>query len=432
MNIAAEPAERHYTWSKAPGFIRPPHPVPARHMRLMGLVGIATLLGAYDLSIFGLAAKQILSSYSVSENMTGPTIAIFRVGVFGALLLCLMADVIGRRKLLLFTILGMALSTLATAFAPNYETFLAAQFMVRVFAYTEDMLCIVVIAEEVEERSRGWAIGALGTLGTLGGGVAVLMFALVNLMPFGWRAIYVLGAIPLLLLAWMRRCLPETRRFTEAAAAREHQRGVLDAWRPMVSLARAYPGRLGLLMLSIAPYAFGLAPALSLMPTFLQSQHGWSPGMITLVIIGTGVVGIFASIWIGRTSDRVGRRPTLAIGLAVTLIAHLALYLADPVWALSLGILFGIFGNIAVNIQSEAFSAELFPTEYRATAAALRFMAGILAGAASLLLHGAVLAPAIGFGPAVVVLFIPVPLALIGIYFLPETAGRPLEDISHA
>ena len=430
MVNTAERAERTYTMAGFPPFMRPPHPVPASHMRLIGLVGIATLLGAYDLQIFGLAAKQILAEFQLTENATGPTIALFRLGVFGALLLCLLADVIGRRRLLLFTILGMALSTAGTAFAPDYETFVAMQFLVRVFGYTEDMLCIVVIAEEVEERTRGWSIGALGTLGTLGAGVAVAMFALVNLLPFGWRAIFVLGAVPLFLLAWMRRGLPETRRFASAAAAGARPANPLDAWRPMIGLLRAYPARLGLLMLAVAPLALGMAPSLALMPTFLQSEHAFSPAMISGVLIGTGLVGLTASMWIGKLSDRTGRRPTLLVGIVLTTIGMAGIYYVDTLWLLVAAILIGVFGQVAVGIQVDAYSAELFPTAYRATSSAMRFMAGIMGGAIGLLLQGAVLAPWIGFGPAVLMLLIPAPLALIGIYFLPETAGRRLEDIS--
>lgn len=428
MDKGAAQAERTYTMAGFPPFMRPPHPVPASHMRLIWLVGVAVLLGAYDLQIFGLASKQILAEFHRSENATGPTIALFRAGVFGALVLCLMADVIGRRRLLLFTILGMSLSTAATAFAPNYESFVALQFLMRVFSYTEDMLCIVVIAEEVEERTRGWSIGALGTLGTLGAGVAVAMFALVNILPFGWRAIYVFGAVPLLLLAWMRRGLPETRRFMESAGSRPAH--PLDAWRPMAGLLRTYPGRLGLLVLGVAPFAFGMAPALTLMPLFLQSERGFTPGMISAVLIGTGVVGLSASMWIGKLSDRIGRRPTLMAGMALTLAGLAGIYLAEPLPLLTLAILVGVFGQIAIGIQIDAFSAELFPTAYRATSSAMRFMTGIVVGAIGLVLQGLVLAPWIGFGPSVLVLLLAAPLSIVGIYFLPETAGRRLEDIS--
>ncbi len=55
----------------------------------------------------------------------------------------------GRRRLLLFTIFGQAMATLATAFTANYAQFVWAQFLTRMFGYAEEMLCFVVIAEEM-------------------------------------------------------------------------------------------------------------------------------------------------------------------------------------------------------------------------------------------------------------------------------------------
>ncbi|MFT3808450.1 MAG: MFS transporter [Micropepsaceae bacterium] len=399
-------------------------------MKLIGLVGIATLLGAYDLNVFGLAAKQVLAEFGKPETATGTTIALMRLGVFGALILCLMADVIGRRKLLLFTILGMALSTLATAFAPNYETFVAAQIMVRIFGYTEDMLCIVVIAEEFEERSRGWAISTLGALSALGGGVAVIVFALVAFLPYEWRAIYFIGAMPLLLLAWMRRGLPETQRFAEAQAGRTRKRTAADTLRPLIGLFTAFPGRIALVIAMVIPFALGSASTLALMPTFLQNYHGFTPGAVGAAILGTGIIGMVLAMWVGRLSDRVGRRPIAAVWLIVTIAAFAVMYTTDSTPLLIGSILFGVFGLVAVGIQIEAVSTELFPTESRATAQAVRFIFQILAGGLGLYLHGALLAPDHGFAEAVLLLMIPMPLALIPLFFIPETAGRSLEDIT--
>ena len=75
------------------------------------------------------------------------------------------------------------------------------------------MLCFVVIAEEVAAASRGWASGALSAMNYTGAGIASLIFAAVNFLPYGWRAIYVIGALPLFLVAYLRRRLPETERF---------------------------------------------------------------------------------------------------------------------------------------------------------------------------------------------------------------------------
>ena len=72
------------------------------------------------------------------------------------------------------------------------------------FGYAEEMLCFVVIAEEAAAAARGWSNGTLSALYYLGTGVASLVFALVTFLPYGWRAIYVIGALPLFFVAYLR------------------------------------------------------------------------------------------------------------------------------------------------------------------------------------------------------------------------------------
>src|SRR5205085_4880423 len=88
------------------------------------------------------------------------------------------------------------------------------------FVYAEDILAIVVVTEELEPRARGWGIGLMIAFGALGHGTSALMFSAVNHLPFEWRALYFLGALPMLLIAWMRRSLQETGRFRASAARR--------------------------------------------------------------------------------------------------------------------------------------------------------------------------------------------------------------------
>ncbi len=87
------------------------------------------------------------------------------------------------------------------------------QISARVFGYAEEMLCYVVFAEEVAAKARGWASGTLSAMDFLGAGIATLVFAAVTILPYGWRSIYVIGAVPLFLIGIMRRRLPESRRF---------------------------------------------------------------------------------------------------------------------------------------------------------------------------------------------------------------------------
>jgi putative MFS transporter len=246
-------------------YINAPEPIPKEHRNLLLLVGAAYFIAGYDVMIYGFAAKQIQASFAIPEEDIGIVIAIFRLGVIPALALAYLADRIGRRNLLMITLAGAAVSTVWTAFAQSLEDFLAAQTIARVFIYTEEILCMVVIAEEFSERTRGWAAGQLGALGALGGGAAALVFALVNQLPYGWRTIYALGAIPLLWLLWARRALPETRRFRERA-----EQGSIS---PLMSLIRNYPSRMALLVAMCVMFGITVGTTISLASSFLQGTH---------------------------------------------------------------------------------------------------------------------------------------------------------------
>src|SRR5579885_3479482 len=97
-------------------FLHPPVEIGGHTERVILLVGAAALFAGYDVNIFGLATPQIQHSLNIAENQVGPTLAYFRAAAIVALVLAASADLVGRRRLLLATIFGQAVFTLATAF----------------------------------------------------------------------------------------------------------------------------------------------------------------------------------------------------------------------------------------------------------------------------------------------------------------------------
>src|SRR5580698_7107317 len=191
MNNDDAPAR--FRW--LPPGLRPPVAMTWRQERIFLLVGVAALFAGYDMNVFGLAIPQIQASLHIPENQVGLTVSYFRLATILAMAIASSADLVGRRRLLLFTIFGQAVFTLATAFAGDYVQFVWAQTLTRVFGYAEEMLCFVVIAEEVAASARGWANGTLSAMDYTGAGLASLVFLGVNILPYGWRAIYVIGAV---------------------------------------------------------------------------------------------------------------------------------------------------------------------------------------------------------------------------------------------
>ena len=163
---------------------------------------------------------------------------------------------------------------------------------------------------------------------------------------------------------------------------------------------------------------------------YLQTAHGYTPGQVTLLFIPGGLIGLALTILTGRLSDRVGRRPvTLAVvalgAIAFALFyAEVPGYLLPPLWVLS------FFGFFAGDALLAGFAMEIVPTRYRATVSGLRYLVEILGGAAALALEGVLYNHFHGHGPAIQALLIGVPITLAAILFLPEPAGKTLEDMT--
>ena len=410
--------------------LTPPERLDRRARSLLALLGATALVNEYDFGIQVLALPQIQQGLAIPESELARVIAVMRLGMAPAILLAWWADRVGRRRLLLATILGFTACTVATAFARTPEQFMWLQFTARVFLTAEDVLAVVVLTEELSARSRGYGIGVLAACGALGHGVASLLFSQVGVLPYGWRALYVVGAVPLLLLAWYRRNLRETARFEHERAARGDDRGWRAAARPLLALARMYPGRLAALATALLPWAFVIASALTFQSKLLQQEHGWSPGQVAMLYLGGGALAVLGNLVAGSLGDRLGRKPVLIGGVVLFGIGAFWFYGATGA-ALPAAWVVMMSGSFGAGVLFGALGGELFPTSYRSTASAARTLL-VSAGAALGLWSEALLYELLGSHPAAIramlaVLVIP---PLVVALFVPETARRELEEIS--
>jgi putative MFS transporter len=404
-------------------YLKPPAPVDRRTERVILLVGAAAFFAGYDVNIFGLATPQIQHSLHIAEDQVGLTLALFRAAAFVALLIAASADLVGRRRLLLVTIFGQAIFTLLSAFAPDYWSFAGAQLLTRVFGYAEEMLCFVVVAEEITAKSRGWANSVLIALYFMGAGLAAGVFAAVDILPGGWRALYFIGAIPLFLVAFLRRRLPETKRFE--STGEKHSLASL-----LRDMLHQYPGRILTVILAAAAFGFAISPATFMAQKYLQEAYHYSPGQVSLVLIPGGLIGLGLSIVAGRLSDRIGRKP-VAIAMAILSgLAFLLFFGHAPGWAVAPLWIAAFFGFFAADTLIAGFALEIVPTHYRATVGGLRYMIEIMAGAVALLLEGVLYDRFQSHGPALQWLLVSIPITIIAVLFLPEPAGKSLEEIS--
>ncbi len=426
------PADRMARFLWLPPGARPKIAIPRRQELVLLLVGTTLLFSGYDLQVFGLALPQIQRDLHIPEDAVGLTLTYFRLAALVALVVAPFADIFGRRRLLLITVFGEALFTVASGFTATYPQFVAMQFLTRVFGYCEELLCFVVIAEEMDARIRGWATGTLGALGATGAGVAALVFALVNVLPFGWRALYVIGGCTLFILAYYRRWLPETQRFEvhrqEIARLGSKSRA---AWRTAAQLLHEYPGRLAAMLGSVSLFYFAIGPAIVLMSKYLQQTLHYQPHNITLLYVFGGLLSVAGNVTAGRISDRIGRKRVLLFCAVICALSFLYLYSGREGWSVAVAWILAIFGYLASDMLLAGYAAEIFPTAYRATTGTLRYVVGTLTGASALALEGVFYDRFGAHGPAILIFIAAMPLALIAILFLPETSQKKLEEISH-
>jgi MFS family permease len=410
--------------------LRPPITIDIRTERIFLLVGAAAFFAGYDMNIFFLAAPQIQDSFHIPENRIALTTAYFRLAAVFAMLICASADLVGRRRLLLVTLFGQAVFTLATAFAGGYDSFVAAQVLTRVFGYAEEMLCFVVIVEEVAAGARGWANGTLTSMDFTGAGVASLVFAGINVLPYGWRALYVIGAVPLFLVAFLRRRLPETARFAAQENVVKAKSKFTETVDLLKSMVREYPGRLTAIFIAVSAWGFAISAATLLASKVLQSDYHYQPWQTTALFVPGGLVGLGLAIAAGRLSDRVGRKP---MAFAIVTLCGICFYLfygGAPAWAMPVLWTLAFFGFFSGDVLVAGFALEIVPTYYRATVSGLRYLVEISMGALALMLEGHLYDRFHAHGPAIQWLLATIPITLIALLFLPEPAGKTLEEMS--
>lgn len=112
----------------------------------------------------------------------------------------------------------------------------------------------------------------------------------------GWRFLYLVGLIPLSIVAWLRRSLPETQEFEDRENTGPAESTLSAVFRPILNLARMYPGRLlavGAVIFFLPNFAENAAGFFG--PKYLQEVHGWLPWHYSMIShrSSTKVVGLF-------------------------------------------------------------------------------------------------------------------------------------------
>jgi putative MFS transporter len=407
----------------------PVPPLEERHFSLLLGVSLALMFEEYDLAMLTAALPQIAETLSMAEVDFGFYLGLIRLGAIPAVALIPYADRIGRRRVFLISLVGTAVATTLTAFTQTPAQFVACQMLTRTFFVTGSAIAFVFIAEEFPAPHRGWGVGMLGALGSTGHGTAMGIFSQIDKLPYGWRTLYLIGVVPILLVPFFRKRIPETKRFEKHQASED---GSTTAYSisPLLDMFRTAPARtLGVAAAGIFP-SVGLVSAFQFTGYFTQTVHGWSPGQYAAMVFFGGALGIAGNVVAGHLADHFGRR-VVGIVLLGSCPFSVSLFYLGPGWAITIGWIGFLFGSQGGRMILRAMSAEVFPTEHRASASGLWTILEALGGATGLFaLYFASPEPG-DFGVITSALSVAVGLGGFVLFFFPETAQRELEAITH-
>jgi MFS transporter, putative metabolite:H+ symporter len=413
------------------------------------LLGLLMLFDSWDSLVIAFTLPVLIGQWGLSPVQSGALVSAGFAGQFvGAIVFGAIAERYGRLPILRLLVLVMSLLAIACAMTESYQQLITLR-AVQGLAIGGALPCAISYINEIAPTAtRGRFFGTFQFLMVSGFGLASLAGAI--LVPaFGWRIMFALGAVPLLLLP-LTLALPESPRWLAGKgrvdeAARSLGRlgsGPLPAARPPVpgSGARVPVAMLferdvrntsiviALLWFLTSFGSFGLS---TWIPSLYVSMFK-IPVAQALRYNAVATVSIFIlPIILKLTIDRIGRRPLPMFGTAIGGIALLAMIFIDKGATLGL-VTLAIIGQIGISIGSMVlwpYTAETYPTRIRSLA--LGTSSSVARGASMLtpLLVGVVLQKTgsttlifLAFGIASLA------VALLWRFGTRETAGRKMTD----
>ncbi|MFD9966359.1 MFS transporter [Amycolatopsis sp. NPDC058986] len=347
----------------------------ARHW-VVPLAWAAVLLDGFDLVVLGTVLPVLLRGH-VWGLGPGTASVISTAGLvgmtLGALAIGTVTDVIGRRKALITAVVWFSVCTVLCALAPSAFVFGLLRFLAGL-GLGGCLPTAIALVSEFARKGRGGSATTTVMTGYHVGAVLTALLGIVLISPFGWRAMFVAGALPaLVLVPLMLRYLPESEQFERVRQAR--QAADAPAGNVVAGLFRG-----GLLRATIAFWVtsfMGLLLVYGLntwLPEIMR-QAGYPLGASLGLLLTLNLGGVAGLIVAGRVADRVGVRPA-TIGwfvLAAVFLAVLSVRL--PSVALYVAVfLTGAF-VFSAQVLVYAYIGKRYPDAIRATA--LGWAAGV-------------------------------------------------------
>jgi MFS family permease len=435
------------------------------------VASLGWLFDTMDQQLFNLARKpavtELLTATPASPPSSGAvaeyggyTTMIFMIGwALGGIFFGILGDKIGRAKTMMITVLCYSAFTGLSALSIGVWDFAFYRFLTGLGVGGEFAVGVALVAEVMPDRSRPFALGWLQALSAVGNMVAAVASIILGKLEetrwiaSSWRAMFVVGLLPALLVIPIFLRLKEPERWKAAAreeeisGERKYKLGSLaelfgdPRWRKntIVGMLLAFSGVVGLW--GIGFFSFDLIRAVFVerfQAQGLSTQEVagrltfWS-GITSLVQNAGAFFGIYT---FSRITHLIGRRPAFAISFVLAALSTaITFWFLDSFWEIFVLIPIMGFCQIAIFGGYAIYFPELFPTRLRSTGTSFCYNVGRLVAALGPLTLGLLTSkvfygypdpmPARLAGVAMCSVFV---IGLLALPFAPETRGQPLPE----
>jgi MFS family permease len=385
-------------------------------------------LDAMDFMMFPLVLGTVAALWQVDKVETGFAVTLTLISsAFGGWLAGFLSDRIGRVLTLQITIAWFSLFSLLCAFAQDFTQLTIARVFLGFGFGAEWTAGAILMGETIRAEYRGRAVGLVQSGFAVGWGLAVLLQAICfSLFPQqdAWRYMFVAGALPAILIFFVRRHVKEPPVSIEARALARRSgqvRGLSAIFAPSIVKTTL------LASVMSAGALGGYYAIMTWLPSYLTSERGLSvagsTGYLAMLITGS-FVGYLVAAWL---SDRIGRRKVF-LSFALGAIPAVLLFIKGPLpnqalWFIGFPLGFFATGYFAA---LGPFLTELYPTAMRGSGQGFcynfgRGLAAVFPTLVALLSQQTTLANAIAlFTTAAYGIFV------LAAWALPETKGKVL------
>lgn len=381
-------------------------------------------LDALDVQIYSFIVPALIVLWHINNAQAGlmATSALV-ISAFGGWIAGMLADHIGRARLLMITIAWYAFFTFLSGLTNNFEQLLIVRGLQGLGFGGEWAAGSVLIGEVIRAQDRGKAVGTVQSAWAWGWGLAAILATIVfQTLPqvIAWRVLFFVGILPALLLFYIRRRVGEPAIFRAASTAASRH-ATLDIFGP-----KLLPTTILAAVLTTGAQG-GYYAITTFLPTFLRTQ-------LHLTVLNTGAyfAVIIVGSWLGYIvsaylADAIGRRLNFfiyAIGSLVIVIVYTQSKISDATM-FGLGFPLGFFASGIFSGMGPVLT-ELFPTSVRGAGQGFCYNFGRGIGAFFPTLVG-MLSASIPLGAAIgVFAAISYAIVILAAVLLPETRRTQL------